>query len=141
VGLATALELAQAERPVTAARVAELRDRLEAGILAAVPDAHVNGGGVLRLANSCSVAFADVLADALLIRLDMEGIAASAGSACAAGSLEMSHVVQALGLRDAYRRGVIRFSLGRATTASEIDDVVARLPKIIERVRTPRVSV
>jgi cysteine desulfurase len=141
VGLATALELAEAERPATAARVATLRDRLEAGILAAIPDTRVNGRGVERLANSCSVAFAGVPGDALLIRLDLEGIAASAGSACAAGSLEPSHVVQAIGLDDVYRRGVIRFSLGGTTSADEVDEVIMRLPEIIERVRAPRVSV
>ncbi len=97
-GFAVALALADAERAETAPRVAALRDRLEAGILAAVPDAVMNAAGAPRLPGILSVAFAGVPSDALLIRLDLEGIAASAGSACAAGSLEPSHVITALGL-------------------------------------------
>jgi cysteine desulfurase len=136
-GFATALGLAEAERPQTAPRVAALRDRLEAGIFAAIPDALVNGAGAPRLPGILSVAFADTPSDALLIRLDLEGIAASAGSACAAGSLEPSHVAAAIGLDERHRRGVVRFSLGRATTESEIDDVVCRLPALVVAVRAP----
>ena len=138
-GFAVALSLADAERPVTAPRVAALRDRLQAGIAAAVPDVVVNGAGAPRLANNLSVAFADVPSDALLIRLDLEGIAASAGSACAAGSLEPSHVVAALRLDERHRRGVVRFSLGRETTRSQIDDVLARLPALLASMGKPLV--
>ncbi|GAC1413009.1 MAG: cysteine desulfurase family protein [Candidatus Velthaea sp.] len=130
-GLATAFALAEAERPEAIVRIAALRDRLEDGILAALPDARINGGGASRLANNSSIAFPGVSGDALLIRLDLEGIAASAGSACAAGSLEPSHVVAALGLPEAYRRGVIRFSLGRGTTRDQIDRVVGILPELV----------
>ncbi|GAC1539302.1 MAG: cysteine desulfurase family protein [Candidatus Velthaea sp.] len=130
-GLAVALALAEAERPATVAALTVLRERLERGILAGVPDARINGHGAARLANNCSVAFAGVSGDALLIRLDLEGIAASAGSACAAGSLEPSHVVAALGLPEAYVRGVIRFSLGRSTTREQIDRVVGMLPDLV----------
>src|SRR5665213_3141745 len=136
-GFATALALADAERPQTAPRVAALRDRLEVGILASVPDAVVNGAGAPRLPGCLSVAFADLPSDALLIRLDLDGIAASAGSACAAGSLEPSHVAAALGLDERHRLGVIRLSLGRKTSAVEIDDVLLRLPSLIASVRTP----
>ena len=136
-GFATALKLAEAERAETAPRVAALRDRLEAGILAAIPDAVVNGAGAPRLPGILSVAFAGAPSDALLIRLDLEGIAASAGSACAAGSLEPSHVTAALGLGERYRLGVVRFSLGRRTTAAEIDTVLAKLPAVVASVRTP----
>ncbi len=83
------------------------------------------------------MAFADVPSDALLMRLDLEGIAASAGSACAAGSLEPSHVAAALGLGERHRLGVIRFSLGRTTTAAEIERVAGRLPALLADVRTP----
>jgi cysteine desulfurase len=138
-GFAVALTLADAERPVTAPRVAALRDRLEAGIVDAVADAVVNGAGAPRLANNLSVAFAAVPSDALLIRLDLEGIAASAGSACAAGSLEPSHVAAALGLAERHRRGVIRFSLGRDTTRAHVDDVLARLSVILASMGTPLV--
>ncbi len=137
VGFATALALAEAERPDTAPRVAALRDRLEAGILTAIPDAVVNGAGAPRLPGILSVAFADTPSDALLIRLDLEGIAASAGSACAAGSLEPSHVAAAIGLDERRRGGVVRFSLGRATTEREVDEVVCRLPALVAAVRAP----
>ncbi|HEX3463428.1 MAG TPA: cysteine desulfurase family protein [Candidatus Elarobacter sp.] len=136
-GFATALALAEAERPAAAVRVAALRDRLQAGILAAVPDALINGAGAPRLPGNLSVAFPDTPSDALLIRLDLEGIAASAGSACAAGSLEPSHVVAALGIPERHRTGVIRFSLGRATTEAEIEEVLGRLPAVLVSVRTP----
>jgi cysteine desulfurase len=134
-GLAAALELAQAERAANAARIAALRDRLEAGIVAAIPAVRINAAGAERLANVSSVAFADALGAALLIRLDLEGIAASAGSACAAGSLEPSHVIEALRLPAAYQRGVLRFSLGHSSTAGEVDRVVAILPQLVAEVR------
>ena len=137
VGLAAALRLAEAERPATAPRVAALRDRLQTGILAAFPDALVNGAATPRLPNNLSVAFAGLPSDALLIRLDLDGIAASAGSACAAGSLEPSHVTAALGLDEERRLGVIRFSLGRQTSAEEIDEVLRRLPRAVSDVRSP----
>ena len=136
-GFAAALRLAEAERPTIAPRITALRDRLEAGVRAAFPDAVVNGAGAPRLPNNLSVAFADLPSDALLIRLDLEGIAASAGSACAAGSLEPSHVTAALGLDERRRLGVIRFSLGRATTAAEVDEVLRRLPLVVADVRSP----
>lgn len=136
-GFARALALAEAERAEAGPRVARLRDALEAGIAGAVPEVAVNGAGAPRLPAILSVAFAGVPADALLIRLDLEGIAASAGSACAAGSLEPSHVAAALGLDARHRLGVIRFSLGRTTTQAEIDEVVRRLPGLVAGVRTP----
>jgi cysteine desulfurase len=134
-GLAAALELAQAERPAIVPHLAALRDRLEAGIIARVPAARVNAAEGPRLANLSSIAFAHVPAAALLIGLDLAGIAASAGSACAAGSLEPSHVVAALGLPDAYRNGVIRWSLGRLSTAADIDRVLGILPQLVAQVR------
>jgi len=137
VGLAAALRLAEAERPVTSQRVAALRDRLQSGILAAFPDALVNGAAAPRLPNNLSVAFAGLPSDALLMRLDLDGIAASAGSACAAGSLEPSHVTAALGLDEERRLGVIRFSLGRQTSVAEIDEVLRRLPRAVSDVRLP----
>jgi len=136
-GMAAALAAAEAERPEAAPRVAALRDRLQAGAVAVIPDVVVNGGAAPRLPGMLSLAFGDVPSDALLMRLDLEGIAASAGSACAAGSLEPSHVTAALGLPERYRRGTVRFSLGRATTEAEIDEVTARLPGLLADIRTP----
>jgi len=134
-GLASALALAERERPATAARLAALRDGLESAVTAAVPDVVVNGAGAPRLPHVSSLAIAGAAADVLLIRLDLAGISASAGSACAAGSLEPSHVIAALGLPDTSSRGMIRFSLGRATTDEQIAHVVGMLPELIAGVR------
>ena len=136
-GFATALRLAEAERATVAPHVAALRDRLEAGIVAAIPGVRVNAAAAPRLPGILSVAFDGASSDVLLMRLDLDGIAASAGSACAAGSLEPSHVSLALGLDERCRTGVIRFSLGRSTTVAEVDAIVARLPAHIAAVRTP----
>jgi cysteine desulfurase len=138
VGLGTALDLAVAERPATAARVRELRDRLEAGILAGIPGAAVNGAGAPRLPNNCNVRFPGVDGEALLIALDLAGIAVSAGSACTAGATVRSHVIAALspaedGARD--RSGVVRFSLGRDTTAEQVESVLACLPGMVANMR------
>lgn len=135
VGFATALGLADGERSVAVSRIAALRNRLEAAILATISDVYVNGTGAARLPSLASLSFGGVAADALLIRLDLEGIAASAGSACAAGSLEPSHVIAALGVPTTHARGVIRFSLGRTTTDAEIDRVVGIVPIIVTQVR------
>ena len=136
-GFARALALAEAERATAAPRVAALRDRLQAGILGAIPDVVVNGDGAPRLPGLLSLAFGGLPSDALLMRLDLAGIAASAGSACAAGSLEPSHVIAALGVDSAHRLGVIRFSLGAGTSGAEIDRVLECLPALIAGVRTP----
>lgn len=120
-GLARALELAQEERPQTSQRVSALRDRLERGILEAVGDVRVNGAGAPRLPNILNVSFAGIASDELLLRLDLNGIAVSAGSACTSGVLEPSHVIAALGVDAAWRNGAIRFSLGIGTTEAEID--------------------
>ena len=134
---AAALALADAERPGVARRVEALRDRLENEIAVLAPDALVNGRGAPRLPNIVSVSFAGVPSDALLIRLDLEGIAASAGSACSAGSLERSHVADALALPDDRARGVVRFSLGRETASADVAELIRRLPGVLAGVRTP----
>ncbi len=134
-GFAAAFACAQRERIETVARVAALRDRFEAEIVRRVAHVRVNAAGAPRLAGTSSIAFADAPADALLIGLDLEGIAASAGSACAAGSLEPSHVLAAIGLPANEARGVLRFSLGRTTTADEIDRAVGVIPRLVAQVR------
>ncbi len=138
-GLAVAFEIAQAQCAVEAARIGALRERLEAGLRASVTDLRINAGSIERLAGISSVGFAGVPADALLIALDLAGVAASAGSACAAGSLESSHVMAALALPERYARGVIRFSLGRATTAGQIDTVTALVAQIVHDARDPAI--
>jgi len=134
-GLAAALELAAAERAEKAPRISELRDRLEAGIRSTVPDVRVNGASARRSANIANLSFAGVDSAALLIGLDLAGIAVSSGSACTSGALEPSHVLAALGLDDGWSRGAVRFSLGVSTTALEIDRTLAVLPELIVRLR------
>jgi cysteine desulfurase len=132
-GLARALTLADAERPATAARVGALRDRLEAAAVAAQPAIRVLAAGATRLPHIAALAVPDAPSDGLVIALDLEGVSASAGSACAAGSLEPSHVVAALGVSAPYATGMLRFSLGRGTTESEVDRAAAILASVVER--------
>ncbi|HEY6325201.1 MAG TPA: cysteine desulfurase family protein, partial [Candidatus Cybelea sp.] len=134
-GLAAALELAAAERAEKGPRVAALRERLEEGICSTVPDVRVNGAAGPRSANIANVSFASVDSDALLIALDLAGIAVSAGSACTSGTLEPSHVLGALALDPAWTEGAIRFSLGSATTPMEVERTIAVLPGLIGRLR------
>ena len=134
---ALALELATAERAAAHPRVAALRDRLESSILAAIPGVRVNGAGAERVPNVLNVSFDAVEAPALLIALDLEGIAASSGTACASGVLEPSHVLVSLGLPSRWRSGAIRFSLGTATASHEVERVAAVLPALVARLREP----
>jgi cysteine desulfurase len=135
VGLAAALELAIREREAVAARVRHLRDRLENGICGAIADVRVNGAGAPRLPNNLNVSFADVDSEALLVRLDLEGVAVSAGSACTSGTLERSHVIAALGTGPRWQTGAIRFSLGAPTTPAEVERVLSILPGLVEAMR------
>jgi cysteine desulfurase len=135
-GMARALELAATERHEASERVRALRDRLEAGIRQAVPEIRINGGGQ-RLANNCNVSFAGVDSVALLIALDLAGVAVSAGSACTSGSLEPSHVLAAIGLEGRWQKGAVRFSLGVGTSPADIARVLAILPPLIADLRRP----
>jgi cysteine desulfurase len=135
VGMARALELAVAEIPSEAPRLTRLRERLWEGVQATIPDVMLNGHPTQRLPNNLNVAFAGVDSELLLLNLDLAGIAASAGSACTAGSLEPSHVIEALGASPERLRGSIRFSLGRGTREGEIETVLERLGEIVERLR------
>ncbi len=137
-GLATALELAVAEMPEAAPRTGRLRDELEAGICGRIAGTVVPGAGAPRLPNNCNDGFAGVDGEALMIRLDLEGIAVSTGSACTAGSTLPSHVIAALGRArpgGAAAAGVIRFSLGRGTQRADIETVTGRLPGILANMR------
>jgi cysteine desulfurase len=117
-------------------RLAALRDRLEAGILRAVPGTAVNGAVEPRVPNTTNISFDRVEAESLLIALDLEGIAVSTGSACSSGTLEPSHVLKAMGFNAHRTQNSIRFSLGAANTEAEIDRVVAVLPAIVEKLRS-----
>ena len=135
IGLAKALELSMANIDVENTRVRALRDRLEQGLLAAIPNSQVNGDTEHRLPNTSSVAFKFVEGEAILLMLDQYGICASSGSACTSGSLEPSHVLRAMGVPFTFAHGSIRFSLSRYTTDADIDLVLDKLPGIIETLR------
>src|SRR6201999_1184032 len=118
-----------------AARLAALRDRLEAGILETVPGTAVHRAASARVPNTTNISFDRIEAESLLIALDLEGIAVSTGSACSSGTLEPSHVLKAMGLALHDTQNAIRFSLGASTTEAEIDRVLAVLPGIVARLR------
>ena len=142
VGLGKAAELARVwlangEQQSLAA----LRDRLEQGILAQVEEAGVNGAGAERVANTSNLYFDHVEAEALVIALDLKGLAVSGGSACQSGSTEPSHVLTAMGLSVARARASVRISLSRLTTGDEVDAALALVPTAVARLRklSPRV--
>ena len=113
----------------------ELRDRLEAGILAAVPDTAVNGAREMRVPNTTNISFEGIEAESLLIALDLEGVAVSTGSACSSGSLEPSHVLRAMGLPHHRGTSSIRFSFGLGNTETDVDFVIAKLPALVGKLR------
>lgn len=116
-------------------RMAALRNRLEAGILEAVPGCRVNGDVTNRLPNTCNLAFEDVDGEAVLHKLAQGGVAASSGSACTSGSMEPSHVLRAMCLPLNALHGAVRFSLSAETTEAEIGYVLAVLPGIVAKAR------
>jgi cysteine desulfurase len=136
LGMAAAFDLAASERKRAASGVAALRDRFEAAVCAEVPDVRVNGAGE-RLPNFLNLSFAGVESIALLIALDLAGVAASAGSACTSGSPEPSHVLRAMGIEERWQRSAIRFTLGTETSAAEIDRVAALVPSLVSGLRDP----
>lgn len=134
-GMAAALERAVAVQAEETARLTALRDRLIGGVLEAVAGAQLSGAPRQRLANHASFLLPGADAEGVLIALDLAGIAASSGSACASGSRQPSHVLAALGCDAALASTALRFSLGRSTTVEDIDYVLAQLPVIVARVR------
>jgi len=135
VGLGKAIELAAAELPEYAERVTALRDKLIDGILEKIPDVCLNGHRTERLPGNVNVSIRYVEGEALLMRLDLAGVAASSGSACTSGSLDPSHVLLAIGLPHEIAHGSLRLSLGNDTTEEEIDYVLEKLPEIVENLR------
>jgi cysteine desulfurase len=134
-GMGVAARLAASKLERDAPRVGALRDRLEAGILAAVPGTAVNGARESRVPNTTNISFDRVEAESLLIALDLEGIAVSTGSACSSGTLEPSHVLKAMGLPVHRTQNSLRFSLGMFSTEEEVDHVIAVLPRLVEKLR------
>jgi len=135
VGLARATDLFLRDLEGAAKRMADLRDRLELGLMAALPGVLRNGHPTERLPHVSNLAFAGVEAESLILALDLHGVAVSSGAACSSGSLEPSHVLTAMGLPRDRVAGSVRFSLGRTTTREEIDRVLEILPPIVERMR------
>lgn len=135
VGLGAAARLAREELPRRAAHLAALRDRLEAGVLAAVPDCGVAGGGAERVPNTTDIWFDGIEGEALVIALDLHGFCVSTGAACSSGAIEPSHVLLAMGMARQRARGCLRFSLGVQNTAAEVDALLACLPALVAKQR------
>jgi cysteine desulfurase len=136
IGMGVAAEHALAKMPDESARLATLRDRLEAGILKMVPNTDVNGAPDRRVPNTTNISFDRIEAESLLIALDLEGVAVSTGSACSSGTLEPSHVLKAMNLPTHRAQNSIRFSLGAANTEEQIDHVISILPRIVSKLRS-----
>lgn len=135
VGLGRAALLAARDRAAETVRLAALRDELEARLLASVTDLHVTGQGAPRAPHILSVQAAGADGESLLHQLDLAGIAASGGSACATGNVEPSHVLTAMGIPRERALGAVRFSLGRETTRSDIERVTAIFGQAVQKSR------
>jgi len=136
VGLGKAAELARRDcEREDDQKVSELRDRLERGILAQVEDAAVNGAGAPRVPNTTNIYFDHIDGEAMVISLDLRGLAVSTGAACSSGAIEPSHVLIAMGLRADRARGSLRFSLGKQNSAEDVDLALALVPEAVARLR------
>ncbi|MGD0226659.1 MAG: cysteine desulfurase NifS [Terriglobia bacterium] len=135
VGLGAAAEIARARLAEEHDRVAALRDRLEAGILASVPYVAVNGDRAHRVPTTTNLTFDYLEGEGFVIAMDLRGVACSTGSACSSGSLEPSHVLSAIGLRPEQARASIRFSLGRFNADEDVDATLRILPAVVEQLR------
>jgi cysteine desulfurase len=136
VGLGKAAELAmQGFENDDDKKMSTLRDRLQQGILAQVEEAAVNGDGAARVPNTVNIYFDHIEGEAMVISLDLKGLAVSTGAACSAGAIEPSHVLLAMGLRADRARASVRFSLGKQNTAEDIDLVLALVPETVARLR------
>ena len=136
VGLGVAAGLAK-ERVESGAveKITALRDRLQEGLLASIPDSKLNGDPQNRIPNTVNISFGYVEGEAILMHLNEYGICASSGSACTSGSLEPSHVLRAMGVDFKFAHGSVRFSLSEQTTEQDIDKVLEVMPAIIENLR------
>jgi cysteine desulfurase len=135
VGLGKAAELARLALSEDATRISALRDKLEQGLLSRVPDARANATAAARTPNTSNITFSGIEGEALIIALDLKGLACSTGAACSSGAIEPSHVLTAIDLPGSEARATIRFSLGRHTTAAEIDATLEIVPAAVARLR------
>jgi cysteine desulfurase len=136
IGMGVAARLAAQKMDGEAVRLSALRDRLENGILSAVPHTEVNGARSGRVPNTTNISFDRIEAESLLIALDLEGVAVSTGSACSSGTLEPSHVLKAMGLSSHRAQNSIRFSLGADNTDEQVDHVISILPRVVTKLRS-----
>lgn len=136
VGLGAALRLANEEMSETSARVSAMCDRLIDGILQTVPMCRLNGPRHNRLPGNCNISFLGIEGESLLLRLDLAGIAASSGSACASSSLDPSHVLLAIGLPHEVAHGSVRLSLSDYNTEEDVDYILEKLPEIVSTLRS-----
>lgn len=135
IGLGKAAELALLALERDASRIAALRDRLEQALLARIPDSRANASAAPRTPNTSNLTFPGIEGEALIISLDLKGLACSTGAACSSGAVEPSHVLTAIGLPAAEARASIRFSLGRHTTGAEIDAALEIVPAAVAQLR------
>ncbi|GAC1685986.1 MAG: cysteine desulfurase NifS [Candidatus Acidiferrum sp.] len=135
VALGKAAQLAQKSLARESTRLAALRDHLEAGLLSRIPHSFVNGAGAPRTPNTANIAFPGIEGESLIIALDLKGVACSAGAACSSGAIEPSHVLTAIGLPAEDARASIRFSLGKPTSAEDIDTCLLIVPAVVEQLR------
>jgi cysteine desulfurase len=135
VGLGKAAEIARQSLLQDAARISALRDRLEQGLVARVPHSRVNAARAPRTPNTANITFPGIEGEALVIALDLKGLACSTGAACSSGAVEPSHVLTAIGLPPEEARASLRFSLGRHTTAADIDFALHIVPATVEQLR------
>jgi cysteine desulfurase len=135
VGLGKAAEIARESLANDAKRLSALRDQLEHGLLHRVPHSHINGARAPRTPNTANLVFPGVEGEALLIALDLKGLACSTGAACSSGAVEPSHVLTAIGLPSEEARASLRFSLGRHTTQADIDFALQVVPAAVAQLR------
>jgi cysteine desulfurase len=136
VGLGKAAQLAkEALNRGDDQKMGAMRDRLQQGILVRVDEAGVNGDGAARVPNTTNIHFDHIDGEAMVIALDLKGLAVSTGAACSSGAIEPSHVLVAMGLRNDQARASIRFSLGKQTAAEDIDVALMLVPEVVARLR------
>jgi cysteine desulfurase len=135
VALAAALSITHEQRAEETARIAQLRDRLEAALVERIPALTVNGDPAQRVEGLLHVAIERVEAEALLVALDQEGVYAASGSACSSGAIDPSHVLAAMGMTRERALSSVRFSLGYASTDADIDEAIAIVPEVVAKLR------
>jgi cysteine desulfurase len=135
VGLGKAAELARKALEGDASRISALRDKLERGLLGKIPHARANAAAAPRTPNTSNITFPGIEGEALIIALDLKGLACSTGAACSSGAVEPSHVLTAIGLPPEEARASIRFSLGRHTTPAEIAFALEAVPGAVAQLR------